>query len=58
MKRRTPNLQYDRRGTPATIAEMIAIAAWKTEGEAVATMARRCRRPAREVRAIMEDREI
>lgn len=58
MRRASENTQYARRGTPATIAEMISIAVWKSDGESVARMAGRCRRPVREVRAIMEDREI
>lgn len=58
MKRHHPNNQYDRRGTPATIAEMISLAVWKAEGQPVSTMALRCCRPRSEIRAIMEDREI
>ncbi|QPT09853.1 hypothetical protein [Sphingomonas paucimobilis] len=52
------NVQYDRRGVPATIAEMICIAAWKIEGDAISTIAFRCRRPVSELRAIIEDRFI
>ncbi|QPT09692.1 hypothetical protein [Sphingomonas paucimobilis] len=52
------NVQYDRRGVPATIAEMISIASWKIEGEPIAKIAFRCRRPVSELRAIMEDRVI
>lgn len=52
------NVQYDRRGAPATIAEMISIAVWKRAGDAISEIAFRCRRPISELRAIMEDREI
>ncbi|WP_454280508.1 hypothetical protein [Sphingomonas sp. Marseille-Q8236] len=58
MKRMYPNLQFDRRGSPATIAEMISIAAWKADGDSIAIIAHRCRRPRPEIRAIMEDRVI
>ncbi|QRY97111.1 hypothetical protein JT366_09385 [Sphingomonas paucimobilis] len=58
MRRASENTQYARRGVPATIAGMISIAAWKADGDTTARIAGRCRRPVREVRAIMEDREI
>ncbi len=50
--------QYQRRAQPATIAEMISIAAWLREGVFVSTIAARCRRPITQVRAIMEDRSL